>query len=118
MNEITKKWLITGLIDEHYEKIDQAILSNNLEEAVQELLKSTDEPEDIRERKACLFLPIIVRLFYDKKLRIINDMTDLYKTFSKFYNINWPIIKDLERIHAVDGEAEFCCMFVKHFEEL
>jgi|ERR1035437_8781554 hypothetical protein len=118
MNENTNKWLKTGLVDKDLPELDQTIVANNLEEAVQELLKYTEEPENIREQKACMFLPLIVRLFNEKNLRVIDSMSDLYKTFNEFYDINWTTFKNLETIHAVSGEAEFCSSFVEHFDEL
>ena len=113
--KLVKKWLKSGLIDEDLSKLDKAILANNLEEAAQELLNRTDEPNNEREKKAGLFLPIIVRLFLEKKLKVIDDMTAFYNAFSEFYNVNWDKYTTTG-YYGMDSEAEFCCDYVDQFK--
>lgn len=119
MNENTVKWSKTGLIDENLPELDKTILASNLEEAAKELINRgtgpTAEPVGIMERKAGLFLPIIVRLFYEKKLRVIENMTALYKDFEKFYNEKWNVYKECNSYIAMDGEAQFCSAYVEQF---
>jgi hypothetical protein len=116
MNNFTKKWLVTGLIDKDLPELDQIILANNLEEAAQELLSRVGDLENILERKAGLFIPIVVRLFHEKKLRVVDDMTALYNNFEKFYNQKYDAY--VGGYCAMDNEAEFCCDYVEQFDKL
>lgn len=116
---ITNKWSKTGLLDGIKSTNDRNLLASNLEKAVLKLIKvaSKGNPQE-NEQKAATFLPIIRRLFDAKKVRVIKNIHPLYQKFEKFFKNNYKTMMDLEYIHAIDGEAEFCAMFVDFYEKL
>lgn len=113
MNKITEKWNTTGLLDAVETELDKILLSQNLQNASTILIGSKHKEIEII---AGLFLPIIVRLFTDKNLRIIDDMNKLFLDFVNFFEKNRNLIDDLNGYISQDGEREFCEMFVDIYE--
>jgi len=115
-DKITAKWTQTGLLDDTPEEIDKMLLSHNLENCAKYLLSQIDDyPNKEETNKAELFLPIVVMLFRDKNIRIIESIEGLYEKFNKFYIDNYQNFKELNYL-SKDGDVEFCSEFVKFYE--
>ena len=118
MNKNTEKWNKTGLLDGLNNEIDKTLLADNLEDAIGELIKKSTENDKTKEIKAGIFLPVIVRLFCEKNLRIIDDMKSLYKKFSDYFDKHYQLYLDLNQGPSYDGEAEFVDVYIKDYENL
>ncbi len=104
MNETVEKWKTTRLLD-GFEGYDAVALADNLDDFVSFIIELPDSKN--REKMADFLLPIIVILFRDKNVRMINPKK-LYEDFSNFYKTNWhPEMLD---------EGDFCKMYVEQFD--
>jgi hypothetical protein len=114
MDEITSKWITTGLLDGITSEEDKITLAHLLNRATQEIRAREFERKDngvIYE----LFLPIIVRLFMCHKINDIRDMPSFYDYFTRFYDANRELISDLNSYIVRDGEEQFCWLFVEKY---
>lgn len=121
MNKNTSKWNKTGLLDGLTNEIDKTLLANNLEECSQFIINKVNNipnEEYIMERISGLILPIMVRLFVEKNIRVIDNMEMFYHKFDDFFGKNYQLYVDLSKSIARDGEAEFCSMYVESYKNL
>lgn len=122
MTNIVNKWKKTGLLDatnpqDHFE------LSNMLEDLAQHLInRKADElqkkivSENTTEEIAGIILPILVRMYNERRDVCPTDMEKFYKEFVKDYDSHKALIDDLNSYIAQDGEREFCEMYVKGYK--
>lgn len=104
MNEIEERWRKTGLLDGQ-EGFDASLLAGFLEDAAQVLWNRAEPGSFVTlAKKAGFFLPIIVRLFNERGVRILNA-DKLYTVFDEFYD-KYNDVFELD-------EAEFCHCFVE-----
>ena len=126
----TNKWKKTGLLDELSEsKVDEC--ANSLEITAQLLIndygecgwtKETGETtkndiDHLYNEKAGFFAGIslpVVRRLYSENVQI-PDMKWVYEDLKSFLKSKHQLFKDLtENSINIDGEAEFCEMYVKN----
>ncbi len=105
MNEFenVEKWRRSGLLEGN-EEHDALVLANNLEECANYLIELPESKD--RELEAGLLLPIIVRLFNEQNVRMIN-MDEFHDKFCSFLEKHQPMTED--------KEPEFCEKFVEQF---
>jgi len=103
MDNIENKWRLTGLLEGN-DGYDAMQLANNLEDCAEFLIENSDDT-DIK-LKAGVLLPIVVILFNEENVKII-DMDRLYFEFSEYF--------DKVRFFMENDEPGLCRDFVKQF---
>lgn len=116
MNDITKKWNGTGLLEglDEIQKDECAAILNRVAQIV-----IRDEPEPTKKDKTyeefCEFgLPMARRIYdclYPSKIKF-PDIEWFVKDCSEFFNRNTELYHDLENTHmGLDGRVEMCLMY-------
>lgn len=113
MNEITQKWLATGLLDQLDEsKHDE--MARILDTIAIKLIADAppdNTPEKRKHEQFCgIVLPVARRVFEDIEGKSL-DADWLYEDFKNYYEKEGSLIKELNCYISQDGEAEFCLLY-------
>lgn len=110
-----EKWDKTGLLEATKES-DKQELADKLERLAQVLVnyKSIGAPN--MEEVAGIILPILVRMYNERRDVCPTDMEKFYKEFVKDYDSHKALIDDLNSYISQDGEREFCALYVESYK--
>lgn len=120
-NNLVNKWEKTGLLEATHPQ-DRFELATLLEDLCQYLInRKADElqkklvTEQTTEEIAGFVLPVLVRLYNERREVCPKDMGWLLEDFEKYYSKKREEFRELKKHHDIDEEAEFCGFYVDFF---
>ena len=128
MNEITKKWEKTGLLQE-LDDFNKNKCAFSLEEAAQLLIGEMKEYIKEIDKEYCkggdgffagTVLPIVRRMYDNDVLQEKAPSVDIKWLILDYYEYcknNRLLFNDLNSYIAMDGEAEFVCLYVEKLKK-
>lgn len=118
MNETTKRWKTTGLLDGIQNEENQEECAAILNHVAQILIRDDPNPTDTEakkwhERFCGLVLPVARRIYdrlYPSKIKF-PDVEWFVKDCREFFDNNQDLYEAFNSYIAMDAEAEMCSMY-------
>lgn len=121
MNEITQKWLVTGLLDQIDEN-QQDEMARILDTIAIKLIAAAppnDTPEKGKHEQFCGIILPTARKVFEELEGELSDVEGFYEYCKDgFYEKGGDLlVKDLNSYISLDGEREYCCLLCEHYVE-